>query len=209
MLTRKRFALPRETGDAVKDLKELGRVIHEYLLSLEQKGSLAIDQASVDGTPIGATTPSTGKFTTLEVTTSSVFPVGTFTPVLTFATAGDLAVTYSIQLGWYTRIGRLVVADFSVVTSAFTHSTASGALRITGLPATSIADTDYVATGSMIFSGITKAGYTQVVPVVTENVSLLQFTASGSGVANSTVAAADLPTGGTVRLRGSIVYAGA
>ncbi len=42
MFTRKRFKPPHTTGDGAKDVEELGKAVHDYLLSLETPGSLAI-----------------------------------------------------------------------------------------------------------------------------------------------------------------------
>jgi hypothetical protein len=128
---------------------------------------------------------------------------GTWTPVLTFATPGDLAITYAAQSGAYTKIGRLVVLDFTVTTSAFTHTTASGNLTMTGAP---FAAATQLFGGFFAFNGITKAGYTQFVAQIQSASTAMLFNASGSGVAESGVSAPDLPTGGTVRLRGSLIY---
>ena len=59
-----RLRLPRLDGQDV-----ISRWISDYLLSLERKGALAITEATIDGTPIGATDPDTGVFTTLTATT--------------------------------------------------------------------------------------------------------------------------------------------
>tara|TARA_R100000501_G_C2626956_1_gene120778 strand:+ start:952 stop:3573 length:2622 start_codon:yes stop_codon:yes gene_type:complete len=61
---------------------------------------------------------------------------GSFTPAFTFATPGDLSITYSKQEGYYWRDGDLVYFRLRVgFTGAnFTHTTASGNARITGLP---------------------------------------------------------------------------
>jgi hypothetical protein len=126
---------------------------------------------------------------------------GTWTPVLTFATPGDLALTYAAQTGAYTKIGRVVVLDFTVTTSAFTHTTASGNLTMTGAP---FAAATQIFGGFFAFNGITKAGYTQFVAQI--QASSILFNASGSGVAESSISAADMPTGGAVRLRGSLIY---
>jgi hypothetical protein len=126
---------------------------------------------------------------------------GTWSPVLTFATPGDLALTYAAQTGAYTKIGRVVVLDFTVTTSAFTHTTASGNLTMTGAP---FAAATQIFGGFFAFNGITKAGYTQFVAQI--QASSILFNASGSGVAESGVSAPDVPTGGTVRLRGSLIY---
>jgi hypothetical protein len=126
---------------------------------------------------------------------------GTWTPGITFATPGNLSVTYAAQTGTYTKIARLVILDFFVTTSAFTHTTASGELTITGVPFTAATQ---IFGGFLAWSGITKAGYTQITAQV-QDVRIL-FNASGSGVSESSVAAADMPSGGTVRLRGSLIY---
>lgn len=61
---------------------------------------------------------------------------GTWTPGITFGTPGDLNVVYSARVGEYTLLGREVIGYVALTTSTFTHSTASGALQITGLPFT-------------------------------------------------------------------------
>jgi hypothetical protein len=65
MFTKQRFKPPQITGDASKDVYELGLAIAKYLRTLEDKGALTLDQATIDGTTVGATSPGTGSFTTL------------------------------------------------------------------------------------------------------------------------------------------------
>ena len=141
--------------------------------------------------------------TSVLVVIAPSYSASTWTPVLTFATAGDLAVVYSLQSGWYVKVGNLVTAGYSIITSTFTHTTASGAVRITGLPVAS-ANTSI---GTLQWRGITKAGYTDISTLASAaNGSLLTVPAHGSGVAPSSVAAADMPTGGTVALIGTVQY---
>lgn len=60
---------------------------------------------------------------------------GTWTPALTAGSGvGDLSVSYTTQIGTYTKIGNFIVLHFVIVTSAFTHTTASGAIGVGGLP---------------------------------------------------------------------------
>lgn len=127
---------------------------------------------------------------------------GTWTPSVTFATPGDLAVTYSVQTGTYRKTGKRVDVAFSLVTSAFTHTTAAGLLTLTGLPFAGAAG----YTGPLDFQGITKAGYTNFVAKTVAATTTLQVAAGGSGVVAATVLAADTPTGGTLRLVGSLTY---
>lgn len=128
-----------------------------------------------------------------------------WTPTLTFATPGNLSVTYSQRVGRITKLGPLTLATFNLVTSAFTHTSASGNLQITGLPFTTVNVTNLTGEGTVRWTGITKANYTQVNPGVSPNSSTIVFVASGSGQAFSNVAAADMPTGGTVALHGALV----
>jgi hypothetical protein len=123
---------------------------------------------------------------------------GTFTPAISASTVGNLSVTYSTQVGRYTRIGNRCYINITLITSAFTHTTASGNLRITGLPFTANNTSNNNQTFSLIFQGITKAGYTQITPVTDYGQTRLLFTASASGLGVSGVTITEVPTGGTV-----------
>lgn len=63
-------------------------------------------------------------------------------PVLTCVTPGTLAVTYNVQKGKATRVGRLVTVNFNIQINTLTLGTATGELRISGLPYTSLNDPD-------------------------------------------------------------------
>ena len=130
----------------------------------------------------------------------------TWTPVLTFATPGDLSVAYTTQAGQYTKIGRLVIASFLIVTSTFTHTTASGNCNITGLPFTVAAGGVSGSVGTLRYGGITKASYTSFHALPTASSTLMTLSASGSAQTVTTVATGDMPTGGTVTLNGTVMY---
>lgn len=130
----------------------------------------------------------------------------TWTPVLTCGTVGNLAVTYTTQLGGYTKKGNRVEYWYLIVTSGFTWTTSSGNVQITGLPYVCSTVTNKNQMGSLAFSGITKASYTQVSPDVASAAQFVQFYASGSGQAQAHLVIGDLPSGGTVQLQGSGVY---
>jgi hypothetical protein len=138
-----------------------------------------------------------------NVNTLDDYEEGTWTPVLSFATPGNLTVAYTTQLGQYQKIGKLVTLWFSIVTSTFTHTTASGNLQITGVPFTP--DGTLETDGKLSWAGITKATYTEIGCSLTTTTTML-FRASGSGVARSIIAFGDTPTGGTMVLNGSISY---
>jgi hypothetical protein len=51
---------------------------------------------------------------------------------LTFSTPGNLSVTYSTREVYYTKVGNRCLVHGRIITSAFTHTTASGSLTLTG-----------------------------------------------------------------------------
>jgi hypothetical protein len=130
---------------------------------------------------------------------------GTWTPTFTFDTPGDLSRTFDAQLGAYTKIGRVVLLQLDLSTSAFTHTTASGSLNITGAPFTTVASPAITPRGALAWQGITKANYTDLYLAAANSLgATLLVQASGSGQAVVVIAAADMPTGGSVVLRGTI-----
>lgn len=178
---------------------------------------------------IGGTSAAAGAFTTLSASglisanggqiafpasqnasaganTLDDYEEGTWTPAYTYATPGNLTVAYSAQVGVYTKVGRLVVASFVVVTSTHTHTTASGNNQITGLPFTSANVSSQNAYGPMSWDGITKANYTQTVSRLVVNSAIVDFIASGSGQPAAAVAFGDCPTGTQQTRTGTLPY---
>lgn len=131
---------------------------------------------------------------------------GTWTPVLTFVTPGNLNVVYSTQVGSYTKVGRLVTVTGRITTSTFTFTTASGQLQITGLPYASRTQAGELWIGALAWQGITNASHTNVVVSLASAAQLLTLTASGSATGLAGLNAADTPTGGTVDLQFTISY---
>jgi hypothetical protein len=177
VFTRRRWNPPGVKETWEKDRAALVQSISDYLIGLESKGSLNV-----------------------------VEDEGTWTPEITFTTPGDLSVSYSVQLGDFTKLAnRIVMLNFGIVTSAFTHSTASGELRITGMKYPSVNLSNYSAIGALQWGGITKAGYSCNC-AIQQNSSYVVVVGNTSGSAPSVLTTADFPTGGTVRLRGNIFY---
>lgn len=141
-----------------------------------------------------------------DANTLDDYEEGTWTPVLTFSTPGDLTVAYSLRSGYYTKIGRLVSASFVVLASTFTYTTASGNLVVNGLPFTAVNDASYRSFAPLIFSGINKASYQAVSAILNGNATQLGIYASGMGQTVTTVVAADAPTTSAVILGGTVNY---
>lgn len=128
----------------------------------------------------------------------------TWTPALTFDTPGDLSVAYSTNAGWYTRVGSIVTIHLRIVTSTFTHTTASGSLFITGIPFTSIAS--MAQSGAVAMAGWTNANIRSLSLVITSSGSTARVLYSRSGNQIGAMDATDMPTGGTVDLYGSCTF---
>jgi hypothetical protein len=70
---------------------------------------------------------------------------GTFTPEYTPTAGAFTSVTYLVQVGKYTKIGNAVNFTIAIRTDAITVGTASGSIRISGLPFTSSSTPNYQA----------------------------------------------------------------
>lgn len=132
---------------------------------------------------------------------------GLWTPNFTFATAGNLSKTFSIQAGWYNvSPSGLATVQFALATATFTHTTASGALSITGLPLTASSEASFVGVSTLQWQGITKANYSQWTPYILAGGTTLGISGCGSGQSNVSLSASDMPTGGSVVLFGTIQF---
>jgi len=145
-------------------------------------------------------------------TSRNVFPGGVedeWTPEITFATPGDLSVLYTQRFGYFVRFGSFATCYFNLATLAFTHTTASGVLRLFNIPfkpRRAATGAFGFSTGGLVWRGITKANYTDMFPDPVVGQNYLQFTLSGSGQTPAFVTAADMPTGGTVNFRGGVTF---
>lgn len=153
----------------------------------------------------GISFPATQSAST-DANTLDDYEEGTWTPSISAGTVGNLSVAYTTQVGQYTKIGKQVNVLWSVVTSSFTYTTASGQLLFNGFPFTSSTLSGHSNTGSLVFQGITKAGYTQFIPLLAQANATASISASGTAAARADLTITDLPTGGAVQLYGSLTY---
>lgn len=129
---------------------------------------------------------------------------GTWTPVLTFANPGNQNIVYSAREGFYTKTGRMVTLTFRILTSTFTWTTASGSLLISGVPFSPAIQAQ--VSGTLSFEGLTKASYTQIVPVLVTASPSINLLACGSGVARLTVDQTFTTSGTNIFLSGTLIY---
>lgn len=111
--------------------------------------------------------------------------ITTFTPAVTFATPGDLSVSYAQQYGGYYKIGGVYFVTLGLEFTP-TFTTASGNFHITGLPAAPTYAN--MALTPNIVGGITfPAGATALAAQTQSSQTYLQIYAYGSAVAVSDV----------------------
>jgi len=67
---------------------------------------------------------------------NNIDTTGTWIPTFSASVGTFGSISYSVQSGRYSRIGDMVIANFTIVVSAVTIGTAGGALQIGGLPFT-------------------------------------------------------------------------
>lgn len=127
-----------------------------------------------------------------------------WTPAFTFATPGNLSVNYLSRSGTYCAFDNFVLAQFAIYMDTFTHTTASGNAKITGLPVTSVGGTNDVAMGGVYIQGIATV-YAQIMTYVEGGTEVLFgkiLNNSAAGFLDTT----NFPTGSFKNLVGSVLY---
>lgn len=176
-------------------------------------GTTKIDALAVGatGTILAGSTGADPIFTATPSVTSITFGAGsalstftdwnTWTPTVVGAsTAGT--TSYTVQDGWYTRMGNFVIAQFRVT---YTAATGTGGIVIGGLPVTIAAIGSYVPHGTLSLSSAGTAwgaGITQLNMVGLPNT----ITALVQGVGSSTAAANVSIANTAAIIQGTIIY---
>lgn len=130
---------------------------------------------------------------------------GTWTPVLAYATPGTSSWAASVQVGRYRLYGKLCFFDF-FITAVPTNGTASGNLQIQGFPFTSVNVANASHEFPIAMTGFTKAGSFTLVGRVSVNSTAALIDVSTTAAAITSIAVADIPTGGTVTIKGTGFY---
>jgi len=188
-------------------------------VAISPAGALTINPtaaSTINNTSIGASTASTGRFTSVTATTGNViigtsgqgidfsatpgtgtselladYEEGTWTPTYVPSGTGFTSITYAVQSGTYTKIGRQVTVRFFLRTTAITIGSASGTIAVGGLPftpssgGTGIAASTFNWAGDFPISGLVSSSTTII---------FLQFRTSVNG-RDFDIEPADLSTG--------------
>lgn len=173
--------------------------------SITGSGSLVRNTSATLVTPVlGAASATSINFGGASLDTFSGFQ--TWTPGLTFATPGNLSVSYASQIGYYTRIGNLVTVHFCLVATP-TFTTASSYLEITGLPFTINSSSLFFGVGNVINQGLTySAGWTMITCNANAGNTFLYINGSGSVATQAPMTATNCTTGGSLTLIGTVTY---
>ena len=144
-------------------------------------------------TGLPVSTGISGLGTGITTLLASTYETGTWTPAVSFATPGNLSVSYTIQTGQYVKIGALVYI-YMVLQFTPTYTTASGAVAITGMPF-SAADTNVGGVLGGQLAGLTYPA-SRVFPVIRftsgTNIGVVAF---ASGFAASAITTTQMPSG--------------
>ncbi len=187
------------TGATTIDISSVGTIA-------VQLGGVALVGGEILANQFYRITLDTASTCQIENISSSIEITGTWTPVITFATAGDLSVAYTTQLGTFRKVGNRVSLSLNLTTSTFTHTTASGNVQITGIPFD--VDGTFIFTGALTWSGITKANFTsmQIRSRTADGDDRFVVQACGSAQTTTPITTGDMPTGGTVIFNANVEY---
>lgn len=130
-------------------------------------GALGIGGVSPAASGAGFSFPATQSASS-DANTLDDYEEGTFTPTLTFTTPGDVSVAYSTQSGRYTKIGDTVFFKLTLITSAFTFTTGSGQLYVSGLPFV-VRNEGNLAIQTLLQQGINNTSFQQFMAAAINN----------------------------------------
>jgi len=131
-----------------------------------------------------------------------------FTPTFTFATAGNLSVSYASQLGYYAQIGSMVIANIYLSFTP-TYTTSSGQAIISGLPVRSNNSTNNVSLGNIITSSsgvVFNSGGTQLILYLAPNSIAMNIFSQGSSHDGTELTITNFPTATPFVFNASITY---
>ena len=178
--------------------------------------SINIPHGSAPTSPVNGDlwTTTSGVFARVNGATQQVggVTVTSWTPVITFATPGNLSVSYSAQNGETLKIAgtsqSVCIAFFNLTSSAFTFTTASGNFQVTGLsPAANGTWSGSAAGATALQSGWTGLGGSsnRATPYL-GSTTAIQFDIGNSNNA-SAATTATFTSGTNIAVSGSITYA--
>jgi len=145
--------------------------------NLQTIGTISVGNATPSTSGAGITFPATQSAST-DANTLDDYEENTWTPGISFG-GGTTGITYTSQVGVYTKIGNRVFFNGQVVLS--NKGSSSGALLITGLPFTSNATAGYANPIAIRCNNLAAGVTTQVIGLVTVSATTITLESYAAG----------------------------
>jgi hypothetical protein len=156
-------------------------------------------------------TVSSWSLAVLSPSNASVTTTGSWTPTLTAATPGTLSVAYTTQTGtyikWTTAGGASFVSIYCSLTCTATNGTASGDMRITGLPFTANNNGSSTTPSQCSANWTWGTGLTMLAFYIAQSPIAVRIAKMGTASAGSTMAITDITSATSNIYRFQMTYA--
>lgn len=127
---------------------------------------------------------------------------GTWVPVIG-GSGGTSGQVYSIQVGSYVKIGKLVIAQFAAVLS--TKGTITTSVQIQGLPFTSENTTNLFSVGAVRWGSLATT-WTSIIALISPNATVADIQGTTVAAAGNNVGLTTADLGNTSQFIGTIAY---
>jgi hypothetical protein len=168
--------------------------------------TIGVGGATAAASGAGITFPATQSASS-DANTLDDYEQGTWTPAFS---ASGATFTYGVEVaGWYTKVGRVVHAGFTLSTTA--RSGGSGDLTITGLPFTShnVVNGPQAGCIGTINNWVHTASYVEWgirVQINSTSMNIFQFGNAGGQVGDNFAGVGTIPTSAQTNLTGFVSY---
>jgi hypothetical protein len=176
---------------------------------LDGLDSLAFVKADGTVAMTGALTMTSGQivFPATQVPSAGVntlddYEEGSWTPVIG-GSGGTSGQAYSIQVGSYVKIGKLVIAQFAAVLS--TKGTITTSVQIQGLPFTSENTTNLFSVGAVRWGSLATT-WASIIALISPNATVADIQGTTVAAAGNNVGLTTADLGNTSQFIGTIVY---
>ena len=190
------FASPTFTGNAILGTPASGTLTNCTGLPIATGVS---GLGTGVGTALATATLGTGG--NIALTASST----TWTPVFTFATPGNISVVYTVQQGYYSRVGNIITASFYLNFTP-TYTSSSGAVQLTGLPVAANSSITLQLGPITLQTNTFPAGVTNIYCSLPAGGTLLNIQGCGSATAAASFSTAQFLTATAYVIQGTITY---
>jgi hypothetical protein len=180
-------------------LAQIGNVANSKLSVQRGDNTEVVNISGADG--ITALRFAATQVSSANVNTLDDYEEGTWTPVIGGA-GGTSGQTYTIQIGEYTKIGKIVRVSFQALLSA--KGTITGAVQIQGLPFQSDNNNLY-SVGALQWSGLATT-WVNVIWLVQPSVTAAAVTGTTAAATGNNTALGTADIGNTTLLIGSLTY---